>query len=86
MISPSRPSSALDWTLHLALRTLACEHPELAEPERPYWLRPPPPMAAAAEALADQIDDLKQALSAYQKAVEIRCHNNPSEHLDEVSF
>ena len=29
---------ALDHTLELAASALACAHPELLDPERPYWL------------------------------------------------
>jgi hypothetical protein len=64
--------AALDRTLDLAVRALVCEHPELADPERPYWLPHASPLTTAAQTLVDQTHDLKQALIAYREAIQIR--------------
>ena len=78
--------SALDWILDLVVRALVCEHPELADPERPYWIRPPSPMATPAETLAQQTNDLKQALRDYREAVDTQRQDKPSEHPDAPPF
>jgi hypothetical protein len=58
--------------LDLAVRALVCEHPELADAERPYWLPQASPSATAAHTLVGQAADLKQALITYREAIEIR--------------
>jgi hypothetical protein len=78
--------AALDRTLGLVVRALVCAHPELADPERPYWLRQASRMATAAEARVDQTADMKQALIAYREAVEIRRRDNASRNPDDLSF
>ena len=78
--------AALDQTLDLVVRALVCAHPELADPERPYWLRQASRWTTAAEALADQTADMKQALIAYREAVEIRRQDKASEHPDDLPF
>jgi hypothetical protein len=78
--------AALDRTLDLAVRALVCAHPELAEPQRPYWLLQASRMATAAETLVDQTDKMKQALIVYREAVEIQRRDNASEHPDDLRF
>jgi hypothetical protein len=78
--------AALDQTLDLVVRALLCAHPELADPERPYWLREVSPGATAAETLVDQTADIKQALIAYREAVEIRHRDDAPGNLDDLSF
>jgi hypothetical protein len=78
--------AALDQTLDLVVRALVCAHPELADPQRPYWLRQASRMATAAETLVNQTDKMKHALLVYQKAVEIRRRDNASEHPDDLQF
>jgi len=78
--------AALDRTLDLAVRALVCEHPELTDPERPYWLRPTSRMALAAKTLVDQTTDLKHALIDYRESVEIRRQDRASEPPDDPSF
>lgn len=46
--------AALERTLDLVVRALVSAHPELADPERPYWLRQASRMPSAAETLVDQ--------------------------------
>ena len=78
--------AALDRTLDLVARALVCEHPELADPERPYWLRHPSRRATAAKILVDQAADMKQALIAYREGVEIRRQDKASEPPDDLRF
>jgi hypothetical protein len=78
--------AALDRTLDLVVRALVCAHPELADPERPYWLRQASPVATPAETLVDQTADMKQALIAYREAVEVERRDNASEHPDDPRF
>jgi len=63
---------ALDLTLELASRALACAHPELLDPERPYWLGPPTRAVTLAKTLVRRASTLQRALHAYRKAVELR--------------
>jgi hypothetical protein len=78
--------AALDQTLDLVARALVCAHPELVDPDRPYWLRQASHPATAAETLVHQTADMKQALISYQEAVEIRRRDNASEHPDDLRF
>ena len=78
--------AGLDHTLDLAVRALVSTHPELADPERPYWLRRPSRMATVAETLVDQADAMKQALVAYQEAVQIQRRTKAPENPDDLRF
>ncbi len=78
--------AALECTLELVVRALVCAHPELADPERPYWLRQASPVATAAETLVDETADMKQALIAYREAVETERRDNAPEHPDDLRF
>lgn len=78
--------AALENTLALAVRALVCAHPELTDPERPYWLRQASRMATAAETVVDRSADMKQALIAYRQAVETRRQDEASEYPDDLSF
>ncbi len=78
--------AALDRTLDLAVRALVCAHPELADPERPYWLRHASRLTTAANTLADQTADMKQALTDYCEAVEIRRQDQASRIPDDLPF
>ena len=78
--------AALDWTLDLVVRALVCAHPEIADPERPYWLRQASPVATAAETLVEQMAGMEQALFAYREAVEIERRDNAPDHPDDLRF
>ena len=78
--------AVLDWTLDLVVRALVCAHPEIADPERPYWLRQASPVAAAAETLVEQVAGMEQALIAYREAVEVRRRDSTSERPDDLCF
>ena len=78
--------AALECTLELVVRALVCAHPELADPERPYWLRQASRMTTAAETVVDQSVDMKQALIAYREVIEIRRQDEASEHPDDLTF
>ena len=78
--------ASLENTLELAVRALVCAHPELADPERPYWLRQASRMATAADNVVHQSADMKQALIAYREAVETRRRDEASEHPDDLPF
>ncbi len=78
--------AALERTLDLVVRALVSAHPELADPERPYWLRQASRMPTAAATLVDQSAEMKQALVVYREAVEIRRRDNAPEHPDDLRF
>ena len=78
--------AALDWTLDLVTRALVCAHPELADPECPYWLRKACRMATAAEALIDLSADMKQALIAYREALDIQRQEQAPRIPDDLPF
>jgi hypothetical protein len=78
--------AALDHTLNLAAAALACEYPELADPERPYWLGSPPRVVTAAATLLRRTRELERALRAYRKAVEIRRQDDASRNLGDLPF
>ncbi len=78
--------AALDHTLDLATAALACAHPELADPERPYWLVASSRVTTAAETLLDRTTDWKQALRAYRQAVEIQRQDDASRNLGDPPF
>ena len=73
--------AALDRTLDLAAAALACEYPELADPERPYWLGSPPRAVPAAVTLLRRAHQLQRALRTYRKAVEPRRQDDASRNL-----
>jgi len=79
---------ALDLTLELATRALACAHPELLDPERPYWLGTPTRVVTLAKILVRRTSTLQRALRAYQKAVELRRQDEAaaSRNRDELPF
>ena len=80
--------AALDLTLELATRALACAHPELADPERPYGLAPSSRVTTAAETLIDRTVRLTRALRAYRRAVEIQRQDEAaaSRYRDDLPF
>jgi hypothetical protein len=78
--------AALDQTLDLAAAALACEYPELADLERPYWLGSPPRVLTAAVTLLSRARKLQRALRAYRKAVELRRQDDASRNLDDRPF
>jgi len=70
--------AALDLTLELAASTLLCAHPELLDPERPYWLGSPTRAATIAKTLLRRTWGLQRALRAYREAVQVpRPHGVP---------
>jgi hypothetical protein len=79
---------ALDLTLELATRALACAHPELLDPERPYWLGAPTRAVTLAKTLVRRTRTLQRALSTYRNAVEKRPQDEApaSGHRDELPF
>ena len=76
----------IDRTLDLVVRALVCAHPELADPERPYWLRQASRRVTAAGTLVDQTANMKQALIVYRAAIEVRRRDNAPEHPDDLRF
>ena len=61
--------AALDHTLKLAVHALVAIHPELTDPERPYWLHEGSTIGRAASHIVDRSEELKQAISEYQTAI-----------------
>jgi hypothetical protein len=79
---------ALDLTLELTTRALACAHPELLDPERPYWLGSPTRAATIAKTLVRRTRALQRALRAYREAVELPRQDQAaaSRNRDELPF
>jgi hypothetical protein len=78
--------AALDHTLELATAALVCAHPELRDPERPYWLASPTRSLALATSLLRRTHGLQRALHAYRRALEIRRRHENSTDLDAPDF
>lgn len=78
--------AALDHTLALAATALACVHPELRDPERPYWLGSPTRSVALATSLLRRTHRLQRALPAYRRAVEIRRRRADPTAPDDLDF
>lgn len=74
--------AALDDILDLTVCTLVSLYPELADPERPYWLRESSRTAHAADLLVARTSGLKQALTEYRKAVVLRREADGPHDLD----
>jgi hypothetical protein len=77
---------ALDHTLELAASALVSAHPELLDPERPYWLRSPPRAVTIAQTLIRRTRGLQRTLRAYREAVETRHRHGVSGNLDDFPF
>jgi hypothetical protein len=61
---------ALDTTLHLAAVMLLIEHPSIADPQRPYFVRAnEPPTTRLAATIAIRAHGLRQLLRQYRRAV-----------------
>jgi hypothetical protein len=78
--------AALDHTLDLAASALACAHPELMDPERPYWRGSPTRALTIAETLVRRTRGFQRAIRAYRTALEIRPRREESPHLDDLDF
>lgn len=78
--------AALDHTLELATAALVCAHPELCDPERPYWLGSPTRSLTLAKTLVRRTHGLKRAIRAYRRALEIRPRPEDSTDLDDIDF
>ena len=78
--------AALESVMELVVRALVCAHPELADPERPYWLRQASRTTIAAETLVDQAAEMKQAVTKYREAVEVRRQDEAAEHPGDLPF
>ena len=78
--------AALDHTLELAATALVCAHPELCDPERPYWLGSPTRSLTLAKTLVRRTHGLQRAIHAYRSALEIRRRDENSTDLDDLDF
>ena len=78
--------AVLDHTLELAAAALAGAHPELCDPERPYWLGSPTRSLTIAKTLVPRIRGLQHAIRAYRRALEIRRRLDGSTGLDDINF
>jgi hypothetical protein len=78
--------AALDHTLELAAAALAGAHPELCDPERPYWLGSPTRSLTIAKTLVPRIRGLQRAIRAYRRALEIRRPQLDSTDRDDLDF
>jgi len=78
--------AALDHTLAVSVAALAGAHPELGDPERPYWLGSPSRSVTIAMTLIRRTRGLQRAIRAYRRAVEIRRRLEDSTDLDDIDF
>lgn len=59
----------LDAALDLAVSALLALYPELADPERPYWIRRPSPDLDRAATLTRRAHALQDAIAAYRRTL-----------------
>ena len=78
--------AALKSALELVIRAQICPYPELADPERLSWLRQESRTNIAAETLADQAADMKQAVTDYCEAVDLQRQDQASRIPDDLPF
>ena len=78
--------AALDLTLELATAALVCAHPELCDPERPYWISSPTRSLTLAKTLVRRAHGLQRAIRAYRRALETRPRHEESPDLDDLDF
>jgi hypothetical protein len=64
--------AALDDTLALTLRALVAAHPQLADPECPYWARHASAKSVAADRILKASRPLSTAIEAYCGAAAVR--------------
>ena len=78
--------AALDHTLAVSVAALAGAHPELGDPERPYWLGSPSRSVTIAKTLIRRALGLQRTIRAYRRALEIRRQLEGSTSLDDIDF
>ena len=78
--------AALDHTLELATAALVCAHPELCDPERPYWISSPTRSLTLAKTLVRRAHGLQRAIRSYRRALETRPRHEESPDLDDLDF
>jgi hypothetical protein len=59
----------LDATLDLAVSALLALYPELADPERPYWIDGPSAARNRAQTIATRAHALRDAIAAYRRTL-----------------
>jgi len=69
--------AALEDILDLALRALLAAHPQLGDPDCPYWAQDPSPAHAAADRILAAAVPLARALDTYRRAVTPSHHHAP---------
>ena len=62
---------ALDEILDLMLRALVAAHPELADPEAPFWIPEPPRPTRKASDVVATAQRLQRHLRAYRSAIRL---------------
>ena len=78
--------AALEHTLAVSVAALAGAHPELGDPERPYWLGSPSRSVTIAKTLIRRALGLQRTIRAYRRALEIRRQLEGSTSLDDIDF
>jgi hypothetical protein len=78
--------AALDHTLAVSVAALAGAHPELGDPERPYWLGLPSRSVTIAKTLIRRALGLQRTIRAYRRALEIRRPQVDSTNRDDLDF
>jgi len=57
--------AVLELSLEMTARALFAEHPDLCDPEKPYWI-PTSPATKTAESVLKAIDALRRKLNRYR--------------------
>lgn len=78
--------AALHHTLTLTATALVFAHPELCDPERPYWLGSPTRSLTLAKTLVRRTHGLQRAIRAYRRALEIPRRHEHSTELGDLDF
>jgi len=72
---------ALDEILDLAPRVLVAAHPELADPDAPYWVRETSSTTRTADDIVAAAHRLQRHIRAYRRAIslarDLRCEADP---------
>jgi hypothetical protein len=77
---------ALEYMLELTLRTLVGVHPDLVDPDVPYWAIDPSRARQAAHRLVMVASHLELRIQEYLTALELDQQTNDDRREDDLSF
>ena len=72
----------LDNALLLAVRSLVAVHPDIDDPERPYWAPAPSPASRSARKVINRAYVLLGSLTDYRRM----CEDNAEPNEDDIPF